>query len=57
MDLLFSEGLEKIATYLNQSKPAYYYHKKKIEMAKKIYDECLDEVDLIFKDQIVKAKN
>ena len=26
-------------------------------MARKIYDECLDTKDLIFKDQIIKAKN
>ena len=53
----FSEGLEKIANYLNQSKPASFYGKKKMEMAKKILDECLDKTDLIFKDQVVKAKN
>lgn len=27
---LFSEGLEKMATYLNQTKPAFYYHTKKL---------------------------
>ena len=53
----FSESLEQISTYLNQTKPAFYYHKKKLLMAKKILDECLDESDMIFKDQIVKAKN
>lgn len=26
-------------------------------MQLKIYEECLDPIDLIFKDQIVKAKN
>jgi hypothetical protein len=34
----FSEGLEKIATHLNQSKPAYYYRVKKLDIRKKIYD-------------------
>jgi mannosyl-oligosaccharide glucosidase len=53
----FSDGLETIATYLNSSKPAAYYGRKKEEMRKKILDECLDPVDLLFKDQIVKAKN
>ena len=53
----FSEGLENIATYLNQSKPADYYKNKKEEMISKIYHECLDPKDLIFKDQIAKAKN
>ena len=53
----FADGLENIAYYLKLNKPAFYYHKKKLEMKSKIFEECLDTQDLVFKDQIVKAKN
>jgi len=38
----FAEGLEEIATYLDEEKPMKYYRQRKEEMRKKIYSECLD---------------
>jgi len=34
-----------------------YYRERKEEMKRKIIDECLDENDLLFKDQSVAGKN
>lgn len=53
----FSEGLEKISAHLNLTRPHRYYQERKEEMRRKIIEECLDPVDLLFKDQSVIAKN
>jgi len=53
----FSEGLETIASHLQEEKPMKYYRERKEEMKRKIIDECLDENDLLFKDQSVAGKN
>ena len=53
----FSEGLEKISAHLELARPRRYYQEKKEEMRRKIIEECLDPLDLLFKDQSVIAKN
>lgn len=53
----FSEGLEKIAEQLSLDRPQRYYSARKEEVRRKIMEECLDPVDLLFKDQSVTAKN
>ena len=49
--------MEKIADHLGKEKPKQYYHNKKKELQLKIFEESLDQKDMLFKDLAVKGKS